>query len=197
VTRVVVIGAPGSGKTTLSRTLAAKQQAQYVELDAILHGEGGREPSVDEFGARALPELQRDSWVVDGRHERRLGTLTFERANTVVFLDPPLPLIMGRLLRRSLSEILVRKELWNGNQQTWRGAFGGRDSLISYAPLRQRDLRRRVGGVRRDKRLRSLVWSVMASSGAVGAGRRGMVWGKRCRTSLPGRGGGGSAGCRT
>jgi adenylate kinase family enzyme len=156
--RVVVIGAPGSGKTTFSKLLAQAMPARYVELDAILHGEGGREPSAEEFQARVLPLLEREPWVVDGWHERHLQTLTFERADTIVFLDPPLWLTLLRVLRRSLGELVFHKELWNGNRQTLHGVFGGRQSLLGYAVYRHADLRRRVAELKQAQSFEAVEW---------------------------------------
>jgi adenylate kinase family enzyme len=160
--KIVVIGAPGSGKTTLARALAKKFRLEYVELDAVLHGPGGFEPSDDDFREAVLPALEGEAWVVDGWHERKLGTLVLERADVAVFLDPALPVIVGRLLWRTLPEILRRKELWNGNRQTWRGAFGRSDSLFGYALRRHSDIRRRVRQLHRDQRLGHLEWVHLA-----------------------------------
>jgi hypothetical protein len=135
---------------------------ECVELDAVLHGVGGFEPSNDDFRRTVLPALDGEAWVVDGWHERKLDTLALERAEVVVFLDPALPVIIGRLLRRTLPEILRRKELWNGNRQTWRGAFGGSDSLFGYALRRHADIRRRVPELHDDQRLGHLEWVHLA-----------------------------------
>jgi adenylate kinase family enzyme len=156
--KFVVIGAPGSGKTPVARALAEKLRLEYVELDAVLHGPGGIEPSNDGFRDAVLPRLDGEAWVVDGWHERKLGTAVLERADVAVFLDPAYPLIVGRLLRRTLPEILLHKELWNGNRQTWRGAFGGRQSLFGYALRRHWDIRRRVQQLHGDQRLAALEW---------------------------------------
>jgi hypothetical protein len=55
------------------------------------------------------------------------------RADTVVWLDQPLPLVLFRLVRRAISDIVTKRDLFNGNRQTWRYAFFMRDSLVSYA----------------------------------------------------------------
>ncbi len=160
--RVVVIGPPGSGKTTVAKELSRSFGLSHIELDAVLHGPDGIESSDEDFVKAVLPELESDSWVVDGWHERKLGTLALERADVAVFLDPPLLVMCARLLRRTLPEILFRKELWNRNRQTWRGAFNGRSSLFGYALQRHGDLRRRVPRLREEPRLDHLEWVRLA-----------------------------------
>ncbi len=149
--RVVVIGPPGSGKTTVAQELSRSLGLTHIELDALLHGPDGTSSSDEDFLKAVLPELESDSWVVDGWHERKLGTL-----------DPPLLVMCARLLRRTLPEILFRKELWNRNRQTWRGAFNGRSSLFGYALQRHGDLRRRVPRLREEPRLDHLEWVRLA-----------------------------------
>ena len=65
-----------------------------------------------------------DGWVIDGGYRGKLGDLVWERADTVVWLDQPLPLIMGRLLRRTHGRIRRDEELWSGNRESWRNMFG-------------------------------------------------------------------------
>jgi adenylate kinase family enzyme len=59
--------------------------------------------------------------------------LIWGRADTLVWLDYPLGLVLFRLLRRALQRITTQEELWAGNRETWRGQFFSRDSLFIYA----------------------------------------------------------------
>ena len=134
VRRVAVISsASGNGKSTLARAVARRLDVPYVELDAIHHGPGWAELSAEELQSRVAPILATDAWVIDGTYRRKLGDLVLRHADTVVWLDQPICVWLPRLLRRTIGRIVRREELWNGNRETWRGAFGGRDALVWWA----------------------------------------------------------------
>jgi adenylate kinase family enzyme len=130
--RVAIVGASGNGKTTLGRELARRLDVPFVELDALHHGPNWAEPPLEEFRASVAEATAGDGWVVDGGYERKLGGIVLDRADTIVWLDLPLPVILGRLLRRTLRRIRTREELWAGNRESWRGAFWGGESLFAW-----------------------------------------------------------------
>jgi hypothetical protein len=82
-------------------------------------------------------------WVVDGGYDGKLGDLVLERADLVVWLDPPLRTILWRLWWRTLRRIRRDDELWGGNRETWRGAFLSRNSLFVWALKTHRGRERR------------------------------------------------------
>ncbi len=130
---VIVASASGSGKTTLGRELARRLDAPFHELDALHHGPGWTEATAGELRERVEPLLDAERWVVDGSYRSKLGDLVLERADVVVWLDLPLRVWLPRLVRRTVSRIARREELWNGNRETFRNAFLSRDSLLLYA----------------------------------------------------------------
>jgi adenylate kinase family enzyme len=130
--RIAVLGASGNGKTTVARTLAERLGVPHVELDALHHGPNWSAASAEELRARVMPYLDEGGWVIDGDYSAKLGDLVLERADTAVWLDQPLPLILWRLWRRTYRRIRRREELWSGNLETWRGAFVGREGLFAW-----------------------------------------------------------------
>lgn len=122
VRRVRVVGTSGSGKTTLARALAARLDVPLLELDAIFHHAGWRQAADEEFRAdlRAFLAAAPDGWVVDGYYGTRVGPL-LDDADVVVWLDLPRRVVMGRVVRRTLGRLVVRRELWNGNRESWAG----------------------------------------------------------------------------
>lgn len=133
--KVAVIGVSGSGKTTLAGILAKRLDLPHVELDALHHGPNWTEASAEELQANVLVALERcpEGWVVDGNYQGKIGDLVVERADTVIWLDPPLHLIVSRLVRRTAGRIARRTELWSGNRETIRNTLFSRDSLLVYA----------------------------------------------------------------
>jgi hypothetical protein len=83
-----------------------------------------------------------DTWVVDGNHPA-VRDLIWRRADTIVWLDYRLALIMWRLMLRTFRRVATREVLWNGNRERELSAhFFSRDSIFLRA-LRTYGLRRR------------------------------------------------------
>jgi hypothetical protein len=102
---------------------------------------------VDEpvFRARIEATLHGDAWVVDGNYGGRgARELIWGRADTIVWLDYPLRVILARLTRRNLMRIRTGEEIWpgTGNRETVRNSFFSRDSLYVWA-LKRYWLRKR------------------------------------------------------
>lgn len=131
--RINVVGTSGNGKSTVGRALAERLGVPYVELDALVHGPNWTETSNEDLCAAVEPTLALDGWVVDGNYRRKLGDVLLRSADTVVWLDLPLPVALWRLARRTWRRLRRREELWNGNQESWSGAFVGRESLFVWA----------------------------------------------------------------
>ncbi len=131
--KIAVVGVSGNGKTTLARRLARKLDLPYVELDALNHRPGWLEASPEELRRAVEHAMSTAGWVLDGSYQDKIGEVVLERADTLVWLDQPLPLVLWRLVRRAVRDIVTKRDLFNGNRQTWRMAFFVRDSLISFA----------------------------------------------------------------
>jgi adenylate kinase family enzyme len=160
--RVNVKGISCSGKTTFSRELAERLRVPYLELDAVHHGPNWTEASAEELQARVREFMAsaHEGWVIDGNYEPKLGNLVLAAADRIVWLDPPLSVALRRLWRRTSTRIRDHVELWNGNQESWRGGFLGWNSLLVWT-LRswvrhRREWPREFAGDARVIRLRSV-----------------------------------------
>jgi adenylate kinase family enzyme len=141
--RIVVIGTTCSGKTTLAAQLAQRLDVGHVELDALHWQPNWTETSLDAFRARVTDALSPSKWVVDGNYSK-VRDIVWARADTIIWLDYTLPVILVRLTKRTLRRIITREELWNGNRETLRGTLLRRDSLLLWALKTHRRRRREI-----------------------------------------------------
>ena len=86
--RVVVIGCPGSGKSTFARRLHALTGLPLYHLDAIYWNPDRTTVSREEFRARLQSILRSDAWILDGHYNSTLS-LRLDACDTVFFLDYP------------------------------------------------------------------------------------------------------------
>ena len=125
-----MVGSSGSGKTTLGRALAARLGVPFVELDALHHLPGWQERETAEFRAVVADALAGDAWVADGNYQSKLDGLAQRLADTVVWLDYERPLVMRRVVWRTLRRVVTREELWHGNREPWSNLWS-RDPMRS------------------------------------------------------------------
>ncbi len=129
--RIAVVGPTGSGKTTLAGKISQCLSIPHIETDSIYWGPRWQPIPLENFRSRMDVATQSESWVIDGNYSK-IRDLVWGRADTLVWLDYPLPVILWRLVRRSIPRVFTKVELWNGNHETVRGMFFSRDSLFIW-----------------------------------------------------------------
>jgi adenylate kinase family enzyme len=144
--RVVIVGTPAAGKSTLARVLAECVGAPRMELDGFFHGPDWQPVPEDEFHARLRDVAAMPRWVVDGTFLRHTAPIIWPRAQLIVWLDLPLAVVMSRLVRRTVGRIMRRTPLWNGNRETWR-KFLSRESILLHGVESHRRYRRELPGM--------------------------------------------------
>lgn len=97
--KILIVGRPGSGKTTLAVKLANKLNLPLVHLDKIFWKPGWVEVDRTEFDTRLLAELEKDSWIIDGNYGRTIP-LRLKYADTVICFEYPKILCIWRVLKR-------------------------------------------------------------------------------------------------
>jgi len=128
--RISVVGTTGSGKSTLAKAIARKLEMPCVELDAINWQENWTETPHPEFAKRVAEEVSEKRWVIEGGYSR-VRSLIWDRADTVIWLDYPLPTVFWRLLSRTIRRNVRREILWSGNQESFVRTFSS-DSIIVW-----------------------------------------------------------------
>ena len=130
--RISVVGTCGSGKTTTASKIAQQMGIPHVELDALHWEPNWTEASLEVFRERVIQALGGERWAVDGNYGK-VRDIVWGRADTLVWLDYALPVILWQLVRRTMRRSLTREELWSGNRETLRKALFSRESILLYA----------------------------------------------------------------
>jgi adenylate kinase family enzyme len=170
VRRISIVGPSGSGKSTVGRALADRLGVPFIELDAIHHLSGWTPIDPEEFRHRLGEITSQPRWVIDGNYGAvvRDGPV-WERADTVVWLDLPRPLVMRQVIRRTLGRAVRREELWNGNRERWSNLFrwDPDQSIIRWAWTTHRLVRDRYEARSTDRRHGHLTFVRLRTRGEV------------------------------
>lgn len=86
--RILIIGSPGSGKSTFARKLWDKTGLPLYYLDMIFHNPDRTTVSREVFDERLSEILNTDEWIIDGNYQRTLP-LRFEKCTEIFFFDLP------------------------------------------------------------------------------------------------------------
>ena len=98
--RVIVIGCPGSGKSTFSRELHRITGLPLCHLDLLFWNADRTFVSREVLLERLEPILTSERWVIDGNYSSTME-LRMQACDTVIFLDYPTEVcIEGYLERR-------------------------------------------------------------------------------------------------
>jgi len=144
--RIAVVGTTGSGKTTTAAEIARRLGLPHIEIDALNWGPNWTPARPEDLYRRVAERTQGTSWVIDGNYGA-VREIVWGRADTLVWLDLPFLVVLGRLLKRTLQRILTREQLWGTNRETWRGQFLSRDSLFVWVVKTHWRRRRQYAGL--------------------------------------------------
>lgn len=86
--RIIVIGCPGSGKTTFARKLSEATRLPIYHLDAIWHKPDKTHIPREEFDLRQEEIFSTEAWIIDGNY-RRTVEMRVKACDTVILFDLP------------------------------------------------------------------------------------------------------------
>jgi adenylate kinase family enzyme len=100
--RVLIVGSPGAGKSTLAAEVARLIGLPLVHLDQLHWSAGWVECSKEEMEAKVREAIAGARWVIDGNYGGTLP-LRLTRADTVIDLDLPRWQCVLGIVQRAIS----------------------------------------------------------------------------------------------
>lgn len=114
--RIVIVGTTSSGKSTLAKQLAIKFDYDFIELDALHWEPNWTEAPLEVFRERVEKAIQVSGWIVAGNY-RTVRDIIWAKAEAVIWLDYPLPIVFWQLTRRTFRRWWKQELLWGTNRE--------------------------------------------------------------------------------
>ena len=92
--KVLVIGCPGAGKSTLARSLRDRTGLPLVYLDCLWHRPDGSHVTREAFDQALQEQLARPEWIIDGNYLRTMEP-RMAACDTIFLLDYPLDVCLA------------------------------------------------------------------------------------------------------
>ena len=97
--RVMVIGCPGSGKSTFARALHRRTGLPLFHLDRMNWNLNGTAVDKPVFRARLMDAVRQDAWIIDGNYGSTME-VRLQACDAVFFLDYPVDLCLRGVMER-------------------------------------------------------------------------------------------------
>ena len=110
--KIAVFGKPGSGKSTLSKSLAAATGIQLHQLDSIAYTKHGDLVDRSIYDREHNNILRSDSWIIDGFGPVDSFHQRLEAADTLIYIDLPYSISYWFVTKRFFKGLVVKPEGW-------------------------------------------------------------------------------------
>lgn len=130
VSRILIYGVTGSGKTTLARRMGELTGLPWHSVDDLTWQPNWVVVPIDEQRRRIDEIRAGEEWILDNAYGK-WRAIPLDRAELIVALDYPRWLSLSRLIRHTLARVVCRHPVCNGNRETLRTQLA-RDSIVVW-----------------------------------------------------------------
>lgn len=132
--KIMLLGCPCSGKSTLSSALSLKLDIPVFHLDMIFHTEPGDIKEKSFYTQQKEYIDSHDRWIIDGDFRRDESfELRVKHADTIVIYELPKRVIYWRFLKRFLRDYgKSRPDMPDSRKETFKTAWVLLKFIVGY-----------------------------------------------------------------
>jgi len=128
--KIVIIGVTGAGKTTLAKEISQRKGLPLYDLDDLYWLPEWQHHDQPAFRENINKALSADTWITTGNYSK-VRDLTWDRADTLIWLDYKFTTAFRRLISRTFRRIFTGETCCNGNTENLKTAFVS-DGIIPW-----------------------------------------------------------------
>lgn len=102
--RIMIIGSPGSGKSTFSRKLSDITGLPLIHLDKEFWNSGWIETPKDEWIKKQKSLVSGDQWIIEGNYGGTIG-IRVEKADTIICFQLSRVICLFRYFKRVITNL--------------------------------------------------------------------------------------------
>ena len=84
--RILIVGCPGSGKSTFAKELHRITGIPLIHLDMLFWNKDGTTVEKSVFYERLTEALEEERWIIDGNYSRTIP-MRLPKCDTIIYLD--------------------------------------------------------------------------------------------------------------
>ena len=128
--KVAVFGKPGSGKSSLSKNLAAATGIPLYPADSLVYKPNGDRVDLAIYTDQHDHILNSDSWIIEGFGPIDSFYKRLDFADTLIYIDLPYRISYWLVTKRFFKGLAVKPEGWPDGSSVLQG------TIASYKTLR-------------------------------------------------------------
>ncbi len=110
--KVAVFGNTAAGKSTLAKTIAEITGLPLITIDKIMYKPGGEKIPHADYQNIHSDLLSTDEWIIDGFGCVPTAWQRFSVADTLIYIDLPLPIHFMWVTKRFIKGLFINPEGW-------------------------------------------------------------------------------------